>query len=177
MVGPKSTPAPGGPTTPQDPRRPAYCWTSINRSESRRSAGQPGRRLIPEEFVAKCLTRASVCFKEDTRHRNANTVIEALILIPVADNDGQRFPDAILIELRRRLVELAGGLTIEHEVSGIWIAPGGREFSEPMSPYVAALRSWWQLPAFIAIVEWAREVLGQESIFVKIATIPEIWPP
>lgn len=103
-------------------------------------------------------------------------MIEALVLIPVADNDGVRFPDDVLIELRRRFVDLAGGLTIEHEVRGIWIALDGREFAEPMSPYVVAVSSWWQLPGFLAIVEWARATLRQQSMFVKIATIPEIWP-
>ncbi len=103
-------------------------------------------------------------------------MIEALVLIPIADNHGQRFPDGVLIELRRRLVDLAGGLTVEHEVSGVWVDPDGREVAEPMTPYTVALRSWWDLPGFLEIVEWAWQALGQKSMYVKIATIPEIWP-
>jgi hypothetical protein len=103
-------------------------------------------------------------------------MIEALVLIPIAGNDGRRFPDDVLLELRRRLVDVAGGLTIEHEVSGVWIAPDGREVTEPMTPYSVALRSWWQMPEFLRIVEWAREALWQQAMFVKIAGVPEIWP-
>lgn len=104
-------------------------------------------------------------------------MFEATTLSPIADNDGVRFPDSILVELRGRLVTLAGGLTAEHDVSGVWIAPDGRQFAERMTPYTVALRSWWQLPEFLAIVAWAREAFRQHAMFVRVAGVPEVWPP
>ncbi len=103
-------------------------------------------------------------------------MIEALILIPTHHNDGTPIDHTLQLEVRRRLVDACGGLTVPREVDGIWVGPDGLEYSESMLPYIVGLASWWALPAFLAIAEWAREAFAQKAVAVRIAGMWEFWP-
>ncbi len=103
-------------------------------------------------------------------------MIEALILIPTHATDGAPIQQALQLEVRRRLVDLSGGLTVPREVDGVWVGPDGLEYSESMLPHVVFLSSWWQLPTFLLIAEWACEAFEQRAVAVRIAGLWEFWP-
>jgi hypothetical protein len=50
-------------------------------------------------------------------------------------------------------------------------------FEDDNTEFTVALSSWWQVPAFIAVVEWARDAFLQEAMFVQIASVAEIYLP
>ena len=103
-------------------------------------------------------------------------MIEALILVPTHASDGTPLAHALHLEMRRRLVGAYGGLTRPREVDGIWVGPDGLEYSEAMIPYIAVLSSWWRLPSFLALAEWARDAFEQEVVAIRVAGIWEFWP-
>ncbi len=103
-------------------------------------------------------------------------MIEATLFVPTRYNDGRPIRRTTRRELRDRPAVLGGGLTISGISTGFWLS-AGRSYEERVRSYTVALDSWWQLPEFLQIVEWAREALEQEAMFVRIAGIAEQWPP
>lgn len=46
-------------------------------------------------------------------------------------------------------------------------------FTDNSDRYEAWLRSWRDVPAFLELVDWAREALDQVTMGISIAGIPE----
>ena len=99
-------------------------------------------------------------------------MIEAVVLIPVADNNGRRFTRREWQALKDRLFAF-GGLTREGNVAGAWQS-GTRTYRDVSRRYVVALESWWQLPAWLEVVDWARVAFRQEALYVRVAGVAEI---
>jgi hypothetical protein len=99
-------------------------------------------------------------------------VIEAVILVPVHDNNGQRFDRALWRELERRLLQF-GGLTDTGTVRGVWQS-GTRVYRDTNRQFTVSLRTWRQFPAWLAVAEWVRTAFSQEAVYVRVASVPEI---
>ena len=99
-------------------------------------------------------------------------MIRTVVLIPVRDNEGRRFPRAAWTELEVRLLEF-GGVTKAGEVEGAW-RQGDRLYRDRSAQYVVSLGSWLQLEAWLDVVRWARQEFRQEALYVEVAGIPEI---
>jgi len=102
-------------------------------------------------------------------------MVKAVLLVPAADNDGQLFLDAHWWALEAKLLDF-GGFTRGGDVAGAWKAQG-RVFRDESRQYIVALQSWRDLPAWLVVVEWARERFRQEAMFVEVAGVPEILGP
>lgn len=99
-------------------------------------------------------------------------MIETVVLVPVADNDGKRFSRQTWDTLEVKLAAF-GGFTREPNVVGQWES-AGRIYRDRSRRYVVVLTSWWQLGEWLAVVDWARAEFRQEALSVKVAGIPEI---
>ena len=98
-------------------------------------------------------------------------MIETVLLVPLADNDGKRFDPALVWQLERRLLRF-GGFTGPLQVAGAWYA-GGRVYRDTNLQFVVGLTSWTQLPRWLTIVRWALVQFRQEALYIKVAGIPE----
>ncbi|MGI8552617.1 MAG: hypothetical protein ACR2PL_17795 [Dehalococcoidia bacterium] len=99
-------------------------------------------------------------------------MIKTVVLIPILDNDGNPFPLSLVREFERRLLRF-GGLSRLSGFVGTWEFQG-RIYHEPNHQYTVALRSWWDLAAWLDIVMWAKAAFGQEAIYIEVAGVPEI---
>jgi hypothetical protein len=99
-------------------------------------------------------------------------MIEVVVLIPVADNHGKRFTRREWQAFEDRLFTF-GGLTREGDVAGTWRS-GTSVYRDVSRRYVVALESWWQLPAWLEVVDWARVWFRQEALYVRVAGVPEV---
>ncbi len=99
-------------------------------------------------------------------------MIKTTLVVPVADNDGSAFDRSAWRELESRLMQW-GGLTRDSDVTGGW-TDGDRTYRDRSRRYVVALASWWDLSAWLAVVDWAGRRFRQEAMFVEVAGIPEI---
>jgi hypothetical protein len=102
-------------------------------------------------------------------------VIETVLLVPLADNDGKRFKPALWRQLERRLLRF-GGFTGPLQVAGTWQA-GSRMYRDTNLQFVVSLASWAQLPHWLTVVRWALFRFRQEALYIKVAGIPEIVTP
>jgi hypothetical protein len=89
------------------------------------------------------------------------------ILLPLADNDGRPFPDALLRGIQAELSEKFGGLTAFTRVpaKGIWEHAGGRRQDDIVIVEVMTGeldRDWWS--AFRGRLE---RLLRQEALIVR----------
>ncbi len=101
-------------------------------------------------------------------------MIEAVVLIPTADNEGRRFGAGRWLLVEERLRTEFGGWTRQADVQGEWVH-AGKVYADRSRQYVVVLRSWGQVPAFLEFVEWARIEFRQLALLVKIAGLPEEW--
>jgi hypothetical protein len=99
-------------------------------------------------------------------------VIETVLLVPERDNDGGLISPRLWLELERRLLRF-GGLSRTDGVHGAWQS-GKRLYRDVSRQYVVALGSWWDLPAWLRIVDGARAAFAQEALYVKVAGVPEV---
>ncbi len=103
--------------------------------------------------------------------------IEAVLYVPVADNDAAAFDAAAWGALYRRFGEVAAGATRLGPHEGTWTSPDGQTFVEPVFTFEVALSSWFELPAFLDVVKWAQGQFRQRGIHFKVAGIHETYPP
>jgi hypothetical protein len=99
-------------------------------------------------------------------------LIETVVLVPERDNDGKLISVRSWRGLERRLLRF-GGLSRMDGVDGIWQS-GTRLYQDRSRQYTVALDSWWSLPAWLRIVDWACTAFAQEALYVKVAGVPEI---
>jgi hypothetical protein len=99
-------------------------------------------------------------------------MIEAAVLIPVRDNEGQSFPRSLTKELERRFRRF-GGHT-QSPVSGAWVGGSGRVYRDRSRQYTVSLASWTQIPDWLNVVHWLRECFQQQAVYIRIAGLPEI---
>ncbi len=95
------------------------------------------------------------------------------MLIPVADNAGTAFPPEAWHELEARFRSQLGGFSMGGVMQGQWVGPDGHVYADTSRQYIVALEIR-QMPAWLAIVEWALERFGQQALYVEIAGSPEI---
>lgn len=100
------------------------------------------------------------------------TVIRTVLLIPLRDNEGRRFPASAERELEAQLTRFSG-FTRVPGVMGVWQS-GGHTFRDRHRLYIVNLASWTQLGDWLRIVRWARERFRQEAMYVEVAGIPEV---
>jgi hypothetical protein len=100
-------------------------------------------------------------------------MIKTMFLVPEQDNDGQPFRHGSWDVLERRLVVLAGGLSVRIGVRGVWLS-GDRTYHGVSREFTVSLTTWRRLPAWLSLVDWVRDTFRQEAIYVEIAGVPEI---
>ncbi|MGH2354982.1 MAG: hypothetical protein ACRDI2_22830 [Chloroflexota bacterium] len=99
-------------------------------------------------------------------------MIKAVVLIPVHDNRGRRFPKTVWIAFEERFLQF-GGVSRMRRVEGIW-RDADRVYRDTSWEYVVALASWRQLASWLDVVEWARVAFGQEALYIEVNGAPEI---
>jgi hypothetical protein len=99
-------------------------------------------------------------------------MIKAVVFVPIRSNDGRTFPRESWQELVARCAQF-GGVTRAGVVTGVWFS-GGQRYRDRNWPYVVALTSWTQLPAWLAVVAWIQERFGQEAMYIEVQGTPEI---
>lgn len=99
-------------------------------------------------------------------------MVKTLVLIPVVDNDGVPFAEDDWQALESRLLRF-GGFSLRAGVEGVWEA-GGRIYRDRSREYTVALTSWWLLPAWLDVVDWARAHFRQVALYVEVAGSPEV---
>ncbi|MFN0145607.1 MAG: hypothetical protein ACKVT1_03790 [Dehalococcoidia bacterium] len=102
---------------------------------------------------------------------SGGTRILASVIVPLRHNDGRAVSRRTIKTLRRRLVAISGGYSVQR-VRGGWLHES-RVFTDNSDRYEAWLRSWRDVPAFLELVDWAREALDQVTMGISIAGIPE----
>jgi hypothetical protein len=100
-------------------------------------------------------------------------VIETVVLIPEAGNTGDAHSPRLWRRLEDRLLARFGGFSMAGNVRGAWRSQE-RHYTDVSRQYVVALASWWQLPEWLQLVDWARTTFRQEALYVKVAGIPEV---
>src|SRR5262249_3402436 len=98
---------------------------------------------------------------------------KTIFLVPVRDNAGRRFTRPVWQSLDRQLAAAFGGFSIRFGVVGTWQADE-RTYRDTSREYTVSLATWRQLAAWLAIVAWACERVGQEAMYVEVAGIPEV---
>lgn len=100
-------------------------------------------------------------------------MIQAIVMVPVLDNDGKPFDRRLRPELEARFVALAGGAGITAGVRGLWQG-AGRTYQDTNNRYDVWLSGWWQAPAFLDLVRWIQDTFDQEAIGIVVAGVPEV---
>ncbi len=109
----------------------------------------------------------------DSHHwRKVGLMIKAVLLAPEFDNERHPFMRAAFEELEARLLPF-GGWSRQSGVEGAWRS-GGRVYRDVSYQYAVSLTTWDQLPAWLAVVHWAREYFRQEAIYIEVAGVPDI---
>ncbi len=80
-------------------------------------------------------------------------MLKTVFLVPVRDNEGNRFDLRIWLELERRLTRF-GGFSMESGVRGVW-EHQGRVYRDVSRRYTVSLKSWTNLPEWLELVRWA----------------------
>ena len=96
------------------------------------------------------------------------------ILLPLADNDGARFPQALFAEVRGELIEHFGGLTAftRAPAEGVWDAGGEASRDEIVIFEVMAEwidRSWWR--NYRAVLE---QRFAQDEIVIRAREVERL---
>jgi len=99
-------------------------------------------------------------------------MIKALLMVPLTDNQGQPFSRAHWIRLGEQMTQFSG-YSVQENVEGVWV-DAGRVYRDRNRAYTVVLTSIRQLPAWVAVVEWALEAFSQEAVYVEVNGAPEI---
>jgi hypothetical protein len=101
-------------------------------------------------------------------------MIEVVLFIPTADNDGQPFSVEHNEAFEAFATALFGGLTrYNSEVQGLW-TEGGVTYRDRSTVYGVALPSITDGAKVGELVRWAKSHFRQLAIFVKYLGIAEI---
>jgi hypothetical protein len=95
-------------------------------------------------------------------------------LLPEADNEGRRTSPATYAAIEDALLAEFGGLSWQDGVTGVWLYEG-HTYRDRSRQYLVALEHWKQLPAWLNIVEEARQRTSQLAIYIEVAGVPDIW--
>lgn len=96
-------------------------------------------------------------------------LIEAVFMLPEADNDGTPFTRADWEALGERLAAMADGYSVEIGVHGVW-----RGYRDLNRRYIVALEHWTDLPPWLDLVRWAQQHFRQQAIYVRVAGVADI---
>lgn len=50
----------------------------------------------------------------------------------------------------------------------------GKIIENESREYIASIRSWSSLPAWLKVILWAKELFGQDFIYVEVVGVPEL---
>jgi hypothetical protein len=100
-------------------------------------------------------------------------MIEATILIPMADNDGQTFSTSHHRQFEQVLLEYFGGFSrLPGDVQGNWIEDGVR-YTDTLIAYAVAFPSIGDGWKVVAAAEFARDHYKQLAVFVRYLGLAE----
>ncbi|MGI8553110.1 MAG: hypothetical protein ACR2PL_20335 [Dehalococcoidia bacterium] len=99
-------------------------------------------------------------------------MIKTVVLIPLRDNEDQPFDVDLWRELHTRLLQF-GGISRTAGVEGTWEYQG-RVYHDESYQYRVSLRSWDDLPLWLAVIHWAQDAFRQEALYIEVAGVPEI---
>ena len=99
-------------------------------------------------------------------------MIKTVLLVPRSYNEGAFFPEALWEDLEARLAAF-GGLSTRDGVRGVWL-DAGMVYRDESNEYTVDLAPWRDLPARLAVAEWARVAFRQIAVRIEVAGIPEV---
>lgn len=102
-------------------------------------------------------------------------MIEVIILVPVADNDGQTFAAPHHRAFERFLVERFGGFTRLHGFSeGAWVDKDGREYRDSNILYMVLVGNLVGNEGLREAASFAKTHYRQEAILLRYLGVAEI---
>lgn len=99
-------------------------------------------------------------------------MIKTVLYVPVSDNAGRHFTSAEWQALETGFAQF-GGYSFQADIVGAWI-DHGTVYRDQNRAYTVALTTIRQLPAWVAVVEWALEAFSQEAVYVELNGAPEV---
>jgi squalene cyclase len=88
-------------------------------------------------------------------------------IIPKLDNNGKRFPAKVLAELRRDILEIAGGYTWRH-VRGAWYdEDDGTTYQDASWEYTVVMEEA-KIEELLRWLEKAKNLLAQQAMWVEV---------
>ncbi len=92
---------------------------------------------------------------------------KATFIIPKQDNNGNKFPKSIILEIQRDILEQYEGYTVR-SVQGGWVDEHGKAYQEPNWEYTVVLDEN-QLKGLASWLEKMKVVLKQEAMFLEVS--------
>lgn len=89
----------------------------------------------------------------------------ATFVIPKQDNDGNRFPRAVVLEIQKEILEQWQGFTVR-EVRGGWVDEDGKTYIDSSWEYTIVLEDE-KVESLIAWLKTVREKLKQQAMWLE----------
>lgn len=101
-------------------------------------------------------------------------MVEVIILIPLAGNDGQEFSAPHFEAFESHLADNFGGFSrLPGEILGVWVNEGDR-YADRLVGYLVALQSITEGGKLLDTVEVAKWIFEQKAIYLRYLGISEI---
>lgn len=91
----------------------------------------------------------------------------ATFQIPKADNEGRRFPRAVVLGIRREILEQFEGFTVR-ETKGGWIGKDGKTYIDDNWEYTVVMEDI-KIESLVAWLKKVREILRQKAMWLEIS--------
>lgn len=95
-------------------------------------------------------------------------MIEVMILVPVADNDGDAFTGEVFLAFEVAILDNFGGFSlVPNELVGAWRNDAGVVYRDTSRCYVIAVASIGRGDAIVALARFAKALFRQEAIAIR----------
>lgn len=101
-------------------------------------------------------------------------MIEVIVMIPIANNDGKPFSAADFLAFEDFATGIFGGVSrLPGETQGVWV-DGGVRYDDRLVTYLVALPSIIDAGRLSGLIEFAKAHFEQEAIYIRYLGIAEI---
>lgn len=91
----------------------------------------------------------------------------ATFQIPKADNERRRFPRAVVLGIRREILEQFEGFTVR-ETKGGWIGKDGKTYIDDNCEYTVVMEDT-KIESLVAWLKKVREIRRQKAMWLEIS--------
>jgi len=91
----------------------------------------------------------------------------ATFQIPKVDNEGRKFPRAVVLGIRREILERFEGFTVR-ETKGGWIGKDGKTYIDDNWEYTVVMEDS-KIGSLVAWLKKVREILRQKAMWLEIS--------